>query len=680
MASAAAGAAVDDGGGRTAHGGASAADQRPPPLVLTKFFVYETIARVYIVGTDEMQQRFRILKLGRSSADTMQSTCDGTEYGAVEFQQLLLALHEGNAGGCQMVSEARGIVGTIRLLSTVFLVLVKQASCVGELGPHQVFRAEALDFLPLTRPDVAGEERTLSPDETPGIDTNLRYQSAAEAAVEAKYEALLRGIEAKDFIFSYSYALHLRMQHTFSGPASPYSQRTAGKPEEVAQDALLYVWNSYMLDQMDGGVTPSTPDGYCGGASALLSSGFGLALVCGSFHQRRVSLLGTPLCLTLLSRRSSEFAGTRFRKRGVNSAGFVANEVETEQIVHVESTLDSSLGYRYTSFVQLRGSIPLFWTQKGTKTDPIPKVQPGPADPSYTATTKHFDGLERRYGSPTICLNLVKSRGENREVEIGRLFQEAVEAINQERKMKAEGGARSRRRGRRRQGRDKGGKGSESSTPPGRGGGRRASVADWDARSLPPIVWESQDLHHLAEEHSAQEVIYKLGEMGSRMILETTGLFDTGGRAALATAAGVPTAPAVTPPASPRISRHAEPGQKEQAAGAGAGAGAAAAAGWKRGNERESDRGLQNQSGVIRTNCLDCLDRTTVAQFCVGMAALGLQLQRLGLRQRPSLSFEDEKDVVLMGLLAELFKLTGLCFTTINVCLSVSFLFHCLKR
>lgn len=207
----------------------------------------------------------------------------------------------------------------------------------------------------------------------PAVDSNLRgYQSTAEARTEAKYEALLRGIDAKDFIFSYckrpsslppaslslretwdtshrllmipAYALHLRLQHSFSGPASPYSKRTAGKPEEVAQDALLYVWNSYMLDQLDGGVSPATPTGHCGGASGLLSAGFGLALICGSFHQRRVSLLGKPLCLTLLSRRSSEFAGTRFRKRGINAAGNVANEVETEQIVHMETTQDSSLG------------------------------------------------------------------------------------------------------------------------------------------------------------------------------------------------------------------------------------------------------------------------------------------------------------------------------------------------
>jgi hypothetical protein len=47
----------------------------------------------------------------------------------------------------------------------------------------------------------------------------------------------------------------------------------------------------------------------------------------------QVSVFGRALTLTLLARRSRHFAGTRFRKRGVSSQGFVANEVETEQIV-----------------------------------------------------------------------------------------------------------------------------------------------------------------------------------------------------------------------------------------------------------------------------------------------------------------------------------------------------------
>lgn len=36
------------------------------------------------------------------------------------------------------------------------------------------------------------------------------------------------------------------------------------------------------------------------------------------------------------------------------------------------------------------------------------------------------------------------------------------------------------------------------------------------------------------------------------------------------------------------------------------------------------------QKGVLRTNCIDCLDRTNVAQYAYGLAALGNQLHALG--------------------------------------------------
>jgi hypothetical protein len=36
------------------------------------------------------------------------------------------------------------------------------------------------------------------------------------------------------------------------------------------------------------------------------------------------------------------------------------------------------------------------------------------------------------------------------------------------------------------------------------------------------------------------------------------------------------------------------------------------------------------QQGVLRTNCIDCLDRTNVAQFAYGLAAFGRQLAALG--------------------------------------------------
>lgn len=47
----------------------------------------------------------------------------------------------------------------------------------------------------------------------------------------------------------------------------------------------------------------------------------------------QVQVFGRQLTMTLVARRSRHFAGTRYRKRGISAQGFVANEVETEQIV-----------------------------------------------------------------------------------------------------------------------------------------------------------------------------------------------------------------------------------------------------------------------------------------------------------------------------------------------------------
>jgi len=55
-----------------------------------------------------------------------------------------------------------------------------------------------------------------------------------------------------------------------------------------------------------------------------------------------------------ISRRSKCRAGTRFCRRGVDAKGNAANEVETEQVLlHQDGSIQS--------FVQLRGSIPLLW-------------------------------------------------------------------------------------------------------------------------------------------------------------------------------------------------------------------------------------------------------------------------------------------------------------------------------
>lgn len=66
------------------------------------------------------------------------------------------------------------------------------------------------------------------------------------------------------------------------------------------------------------------------------------------------------------------FINCSYLKRGVNDRGRVANYVETEQIV-----LDEEVGSRkgrMSSVVQMRGSIPLFWSQEASRFSPKPDI------------------------------------------------------------------------------------------------------------------------------------------------------------------------------------------------------------------------------------------------------------------------------------------------------------------
>ncbi|XP_020104055.1 phosphoinositide phosphatase SAC2-like isoform X3 [Ananas comosus] len=50
---------------------------------------------------------------------------------------------------------------------------------------------------------------------------------------------------------------------------------------------------------------------------------------------------------------------------------------------------------------------------------------------------------------------------------------------------------------------------------------------------------------------------------------------------------------------------------------------------------------LKFQRGVLRTNCIDCLDRTNVAQYAYGLAALGRQLHVLKLLDVPNIGLDS---------------------------------------
>ncbi|KAJ8275233.1 hypothetical protein COCON_G00098580 [Conger conger] len=137
-------------------------------------------------------------------------------------------------------------------------------------------------------------------------------------------------------------------------------------------------------------------------------------------------IYGRPVHVTLIARRSSKFAGTRFLKRGANCEGDVANEVETEQIIHDASVMSYNAG-SYSSYVQVRGSVPLYWSQDISTMMPKPPIRLDQADPYAHVAALHFDQMLQRFGSPIIILNLVKKREKRKHEKI--LSEELFPAI-----------------------------------------------------------------------------------------------------------------------------------------------------------------------------------------------------------------------------------------------------------
>jgi hypothetical protein len=78
---------------------------------------------------------------------------------------------------------------------------------------------------------------------------------------------------------------------------------------------------------------------------------FILPIICGFVKEFSTS----TFTYTLISRRSTENIGTRYHSRGINNNASVSNFIETEQILKVAT--------KTYSFMQIRGSIPIFWSQ-----------------------------------------------------------------------------------------------------------------------------------------------------------------------------------------------------------------------------------------------------------------------------------------------------------------------------
>ncbi|KAI8052824.1 SacI homology domain-containing protein [Syncephalis plumigaleata] len=149
-----------------------------------------------------------------------------------------------------------------------------------------------------------------------------------------------------------------------------------------------------------------------------------LPVMQGYIHVEHCKVESNELDFVLISRRSRDRAGMRYERRGVDESGSVANFVETEQAVFVERENVP----HFVSFLQTRGSIPLFWSQSPYRLRPTPVIERTKSD-NTLAFQRHMEQLVDRYG-PQYCVSLVELQG--REAIVGEEYRRYVEQWNRE--------------------------------------------------------------------------------------------------------------------------------------------------------------------------------------------------------------------------------------------------------
>ncbi|XP_015785498.1 phosphatidylinositide phosphatase SAC2 [Tetranychus urticae] len=170
-----------------------------------------------------------------------------------------------------------------------------------------------------------------------------------------------------------------------------------------------FIWNRHMMDSLISGCEEEI--------TGLLDLNFWIVPVVQGFFQSETCFIdgdkldGSDLefreyQMILISRRSRFRAGTRYKRRGLDEDGYCANYVETEQIF--------KYGAHVVSFVQVRGSVPIFWSQPGHAYRPPPRIDRSEEE-TQRAFEAHFQKEFAIYGREVI-INLIERWGRERVV------------------------------------------------------------------------------------------------------------------------------------------------------------------------------------------------------------------------------------------------------------------------
>ncbi|XP_061062803.1 synaptojanin-2 isoform X3 [Eubalaena glacialis] len=252
------------------------------------------------------------------------------------------------------LTDAYGCLGELRLksggTSLSFLVLVTGCTSVGRIPEAEIYKITATDFYPLQE----------------------------EAKEEDRLTALRRILNSGVFYFSWP----------SDGSCFDLTVRAQKQGDDSSEWGNSFFWNQLLHVPLR--------------QHQVRCCDWLLKVICGVVAVRTVYASHKQAKACLISRISCERAGARFHTRGVNDDGHVSNFVETEQTIYMDDGV--------SSFVQIRGSVPLFWEQPGLQVGSHHLRLNRGLEANAPAFDRHMVLLKEQYGKQVV-VNLLGSRG-----------------------------------------------------------------------------------------------------------------------------------------------------------------------------------------------------------------------------------------------------------------------------
>uniref|UniRef100_A0A2P2M298 Phosphoinositide phosphatase SAC6 n=1 Tax=Rhizophora mucronata TaxID=61149 RepID=A0A2P2M298_RHIMU len=193
-----------------------------------------------------------------------------------------------------------GVIGMLKLVAGSYLIVIAERERAGSYLGHPIFKVTSLKIFP--------------------CDHSLKNSPAEQKRLETEFSRLLNIAESTSGLyFSYDTNLTLSAQrlHDLGDESKLLPLWRQAEPR--------FLWNNYMLEVLiENKLDP-----------------FLLPVVQGSFQNFQAAIGKDIIDVTLFARRCTRRNGTRMWRRGADSDGYVANFVESEQIVQMNGFMAS---------------------------------------------------------------------------------------------------------------------------------------------------------------------------------------------------------------------------------------------------------------------------------------------------------------------------------------------------